>query len=57
MQERAARWVASARQQLSIYTRDILREKLAVQPSALDSIIALVRSRIDVSVERILTAS
>jgi RNA polymerase sigma-70 factor (ECF subfamily) len=50
----AARWLAAAREQLLERTHRHLREKLRLTPSELDSLGALVRSQLDVSVVRLL---
>jgi RNA polymerase sigma-70 factor (ECF subfamily) len=52
----AARWVSRARDNLARRTKNILRQKLNVHKSELESIIDLVRSRIDLSLERILAS-
>jgi RNA polymerase sigma-70 factor (ECF subfamily) len=50
----AGRWIAEARDKLAELTKKNLQATLNVQWSELDSIIHLVRSRIDVSVRRLL---
>jgi RNA polymerase sigma-70 factor (ECF subfamily) len=50
----AARQVARARERLSEETRRILREKLAVESTELQSILRLIDSQLDVSVRRLL---
>jgi RNA polymerase sigma-70 factor (ECF subfamily) len=50
----AARWLAAAREQLLERTHAHLRERLRLTPSELDSLGALVRSQLDVSVVRLL---
>ncbi len=50
----AARRVAKAREQLLAHTRERLGVKLAVQRTELDSIMMLIHSRLDVSLERLL---
>ena len=50
----AARWAAAARDKLGELIRDEIAKRLAIDTSEVESLIALVRSRIDVSLERIL---
>lgn len=50
----AARWVASARQDLLDGTRAQLAKELALSGEEVDSVIRVVRSRLDLSVERLL---
>lgn len=50
----AARWIAAVRDQLGEHIRDELAKRLRVQVDDVDSIIRLVQSRIDVSLERVL---
>lgn len=50
-----ARRIAAARDELVAGTRRILGERLAVSPRELDSIMVLIRSRLDVSLARALT--
>lgn len=45
----AARWVASAREQLVTQTRALLAEKLKLKPTELDSLMGAVRSNLSVS--------
>ena len=49
----AARWVAHARSALLDGLRASLQRRLGVEPSACDSIVALVQSRIDLSMSRV----
>lgn len=51
----AARWLASARRALLQQARAELRTKLGISSAELDSLAADIRSRIDVSVHRLLT--
>lgn len=50
----AARWVAAARDALGDRLRSEVAAQVGITPGEVDSLIALVRSRIDVSLERIL---
>ena len=50
----AARWVAAARDALGDLIRTEVAKRLAIDELEVDSLIALVRSRIDVSLERVL---
>jgi len=50
----AARWLTGAREELGARIRGELAERLAIPESQVDSIVALVTSRIEVSVERLL---
>jgi len=50
----AARWVAAARDLLAEEIRKQVAGRLAIAPHEVDSLIELVRSRIDISLERIL---
>lgn len=52
----AARWVAAARDALGDHTRRLLGEQLGARSDEIESIIRLVQSRIDVSVERLFSA-
>jgi RNA polymerase sigma-70 factor (ECF subfamily) len=52
----AARWIASAREQLGEKIRDELAARLKVDVDEVDSIVRLVSSRIDVSLDRVLKA-
>lgn len=49
-----ARWLAAAREQLFDATRERLSEKLGLTPSEFTSIVALVRSHVDLSLHRYL---
>jgi RNA polymerase sigma-70 factor (ECF subfamily) len=51
----AARWLAAAREELGARIRSDLAQRLAITESQVDSIVALVTSRIEVSLERLLT--
>jgi RNA polymerase sigma-70 factor (ECF subfamily) len=48
----AARWLREARESLARSTKSILRKKLRIDPKELESIMRLIRSRIDLSVRR-----
>ncbi|HEY0994159.1 MAG TPA: sigma factor-like helix-turn-helix DNA-binding protein [Kofleriaceae bacterium] len=50
----AARWVAAARDALVQHLRDEVAARLAIPVEDVDSVIRVVRSRIDISLERIL---
>jgi RNA polymerase sigma-70 factor (ECF subfamily) len=50
----AARWVTSAREELGAQIRTALAERLAISESQVDSIVALVTSRIEISLDRLL---
>lgn len=50
----AARWVTSAREELGAQIRKALSERLAIPESQVDSIVALVTSRIEISLDRLL---
>ncbi len=50
----AARWVASARQDLLDGTKAQLARELALSGEEVESVIRVVRSRLDLSVERLL---
>jgi RNA polymerase sigma-70 factor (ECF subfamily) len=50
----AARWVAAARERLGTRIRDELAAQLKIDVAEVDSIVRLVQSRIDVSLERVL---
>ncbi len=50
----AARWVTSAREELGAQIRTRLSERLAIPESQVDSIVALVTSRIEISLDRLL---
>lgn len=51
----AARWVADAREELLTATRTRLVARLGVEDAELRSILALVRSQLDLSISRVLT--
>jgi len=48
------RWLAHAREQVASATKARLRERLRVRPDELESLLGLVESRLDLSVERML---
>lgn len=50
----AARWIAAVREQLGERIRDALAERLRIRGEDVDSIVRLVQSRIDVSLDRVL---
>jgi RNA polymerase sigma-70 factor, ECF subfamily len=50
----AARWAAAARDKLGELIRAEIKQRLSIDTGEVESLIALVRSRIDVSLERIL---
>jgi RNA polymerase sigma-70 factor (ECF subfamily) len=50
----AARWVALARQRLADGTRQRMLERLKIRPADYDSILNLIHSQLDVSIERVL---
>jgi RNA polymerase sigma-70 factor, ECF subfamily len=50
----AARWVAAAREELGKRIRDELAKRLKIDVDEVDSIVRLVQSRIDVSMDRVL---
>jgi RNA polymerase sigma-70 factor (ECF subfamily) len=50
----AARWIAAAREQLGKRIRDELALRLKIDVAEVDSIVRLVQSRIDVSLDRVL---
>lgn len=50
----AARWIAAAREQLGKNIREALAERLDISVSEVDSIVRLVQSKIDVSLDRAL---
>jgi RNA polymerase sigma-70 factor (ECF subfamily) len=51
----AARWITAARDELGALIRADLASRLAISESQVDSIVALVTSRIEVSLDRLLT--
>lgn len=51
----AARWLTSAREALGGQIRTALAERLAIPESQVDSIVALVTSRIEISLDRLLS--
>jgi RNA polymerase sigma-70 factor (ECF subfamily) len=53
----AARWIQRACEQLFEKTRDLLTERLALTPTELDRMTALVRSQLDVSISQLLPHS
>jgi RNA polymerase sigma-70 factor (ECF subfamily) len=50
----AARWVGKARTNLADKTREQLRDMLKVKNNELDSVLRMIRSRIDISIRRLL---
>lgn len=50
----AARWITAAREQLGVRIRDELAKRLKITVDEVDSIVRLVQSRIDVSLDRVL---
>jgi RNA polymerase sigma-70 factor (ECF subfamily) len=50
----AARWIAAAREELGTAIRDALAVRLKITVDEVDSIVRLVQSRIDVSLDRVL---
>jgi RNA polymerase sigma-70 factor (ECF subfamily) len=52
-----ARWIARARTRVLDETRNLLRERLEVDTAELDSLMALVRSRIDLRISQHLRAT
>ncbi len=48
------RWLRDARQEILAYTRENLATRLLLDEEQVDSILAMIRSRMDVSVERLL---
>ena len=52
----AARWIAAAREKLGERIRDELASRLKIEVGEIDSIVRLVQSRIDVSLDRVLRA-
>ncbi len=50
----ASRWVAAAREQLGAAIRSELASRLAISVDEVDSIVRLVQSRVDLSLERLL---
>lgn len=51
------RWLRDARHEILQYTRENLASRLLLDDSQVDSILALIRSRMDVSVERLLAVN
>ncbi|HYI00355.1 sigma-70 family RNA polymerase sigma factor, partial [Hyalangium sp.] len=51
----AARWIAQSREQLLERTRALLAQRLKLSPHELDSMLGLLRSHLDVSLNRLLT--
>ena len=52
----AARWVAAVRTELGDRIRSELAARLKIAEDEVDSIVRLVKSRVDVSLERVLAA-
>lgn len=50
----AARWLTSAREELGAQIRAALSQRLAISESQVDSIVALVTSRVEISLDRLL---
>ena len=53
----AARWIAKAREQLATKTRASLRERLSISESQFHSIVRLIESQMDLSMERLLATA
>lgn len=53
----AARWIAKAREQLATKTRAHLRERLSISESQFHSIVRLIESQMDLSMERLLATA
>ncbi len=53
----AARWLTRLRERLGEYTRETLRAQLGLKPRELDSLMYAVRSRLDLSLSRVLAPS
>lgn len=53
----AARWIAKAREQLAAKTRLHLRDRLSISESQFHSIVRLIESQMDLSVDRLLATS
>ena len=49
----AARWVVQARERLLVSTKEILRQRLRLQDSELDSFLVFIRSELEVSLTRL----
>jgi RNA polymerase sigma-70 factor (ECF subfamily) len=49
-----ARWIARAREDILVSTRKLLEQRLGASVGEIDSLIALVRSRMDLTIERFL---
>ena len=50
----ASRWLSTAREKLADATKDILKQRLNLSPSEVESMVRMVRSRIDLSMHRLL---
>jgi RNA polymerase sigma-70 factor (ECF subfamily) len=53
----AARWVAKAREELARKTRDALRKRLELSQSQFESVVRMIESQIDLSIERLLATA
>jgi RNA polymerase sigma-70 factor (ECF subfamily) len=53
----AARWLEKARELMSEALRSTLEERLKIDPAELEEVLSLVRSRLDVSVRRLLSSA
>jgi RNA polymerase sigma-70 factor (ECF subfamily) len=53
----AARWIAKAREQLATKTRAHLRKRLSISESQFQSIVRLIESQMDLSMERLLATA
>ena len=53
----AARWIAKAREQLATKTRSHLRDRLKISESQFGSIVRLIESQMDLSMERLLATA
>jgi len=51
----AARWIAQARESIFLETQRLLRERLGLDNAEFDSLLALVKSQLDLSIHRYLT--
>jgi RNA polymerase sigma-70 factor (ECF subfamily) len=51
----AARWLERVRDELQAETRRLLRQRLGLDLAGIDSMVALVESRLEVSFRRLLT--
>lgn len=53
----AARWVAKAREHLGTKTRNHLRKRLSISEAQFDSIVRMIESQMDLSIERLLATA